>query len=51
MCETIDETSGGNLADTTKIIRVNGVDAATSELPRAVGHAVEHLIRTLKEMH
>ena len=51
MCQAIDETSGGNLANTTKIIRVNGVDATTCELPRAVGHAVEHLVVTLKEMH
>jgi hypothetical protein len=49
--EAIDQPGGGNFADTPKIICVNGIDISAAELPGAGRHAVEHLIRSIKEVN
>ena len=51
MREAIDETGGGNLADTTEVIGVNRINVVSIELRCSCRDAVEHLVASLKEMH
>src|SRR5262249_45071653 len=51
MSKAVDQACGCHIADTAKIVSVNRIDVAAFELSRPTGHAVEHLIGTIKEVH
>ena len=51
MRQAINQTRCGDLANTAKVVFINFVDVAPNKLFRAVGHAVEHLLRIVQVMN